>query len=91
VVSVLAQKTPATSPRAPKIGLNEKVTYTSSVGRLRSKNIRMSSDQLAWPVVRTRSIIGPIVGQISAHASRPERPSTAGCLVGPRNETYASL
>ena len=31
-----------------------------------------------------RSVIGPIVAQISPHASRPGAPSIAGCFVPPR-------
>ena len=57
----------------------------SSVGVLRSKNIWMSSDQLASPVVTTRSSIGPIRGQISGQISRAGRPNARGCLPPPRN------
>src|SRR5262245_49702390 len=53
--------------------------------------MRVSSDQLALAVARTDSIMGPMVVHISDHACLPERPSTAGCLAGPRKELYASL
>ena len=46
-----------------------------------------SLDQVAAPVRRTPSSIGPMVSQISPQASRPGAPSMAGCLAGPRKGT----
>jgi hypothetical protein len=44
----------------------------------------MPCDQVDLPVVTTLSSIGPIVFQTSPQHSRPGRPSTRGCLAGPR-------
>ena len=86
VISVQGQKTPSTvRPSAARIGPYVKRTWTSSRGRSRSKKDRKSSDQVAAPVRRTPSSIGPMVSQISAQTSRPGRPRLLGCLAPPRN------